>query len=145
MQDIGLWTGGALVLYLANKDRTILNARKSVIVIAYACMMAILVVPFIESINLNVVLLGIYVFGIGAFLGNQHAFKQDVVRASVATVAALVGFIETGFTAYVIREVGWVTRETADFTPVFFVLAGLATFALLVTFILLRPRWVDIQ
>jgi hypothetical protein len=120
---------------------SILNSRKSVIVVAYLLMLLITVVPFVQSVNACVVLLCLYVGGIGAFLGNQHAFKQDIDRRQVATVAALVGAIETGFTAFVIKRIGVVTEETADFAPVFFALAGLATFAVVIALVFLRPNW----
>ena len=146
MQDVGLWTGGAIVLWLSRKGLSVLRARKAVIAGAYAIMVAsLLSVSRLASTQANVVLLALYVFGIGAFLGNQHAFKQDVDRKQVATVAALVGFIETGFTAFVIKEVGVVTNQTANFTPVFLFLAGLATLALAALHALLRPRWLDIR
>jgi len=146
MQDVGLWIGGFIVLQLSKKGISILNSRKAVMTGAYILMTtAILLVTQIHSIHFSVILLCLYVFGIGAFLGNQHAFKQDVDKRQVATVAALVGFIETGFTAFVIKKIGVITNKTADFTPVFFLLAGLATFALIVVYALLRPKWLDIN
>jgi len=146
MQDVGLWVGGAIVLGLSKKGLSILGSRKAVMTGAYFIMViSILLVTRIHSAALSVLLLSLYVFGIGAFLGNQHAFKQDVDKKQVATVAALVGFIETGFTAFVIKQIGVITNETANFTPVFLLLAGLATFALLVVFTLLKPKWLNIE
>lgn len=144
MQDVGLWTGGILVLKLSNR-MSVLKARKMVIFIAYILMMTSLFIPFIQSMTLTVILLCIYVLGIGAFLGNQHAFKQDVVKSNVGTVSALVGFVEMMFTAFVIKRIGIITGETSDFTPVFLLLAGLATFALLVVLFFIRPKWIHIS
>jgi len=144
MQDVGLWVGGVLVLRLSNR-MTVLKARRLVIVIAYIMMMSALVVPYVQSMFWNVLLLCVYVFGIGAFLGNQHAFKQDVVKGNVGAVSALVGFVEMMFTAFVIKRIGLMTNESADFTPVFLMLAGLATFALIVVFVFMRPKWVKIE
>ncbi len=144
MQDVGLWVGGAAVFMLSNR-MSVLNARKTVISFAYFFMMSSLIIPFIDGIIMNVIVLCIYVFGIGAFLGNQHAFKQDVVKENVGTVSALVGFVEMMFTAFVIKRIGLMTNEDSDFTPVFLMLAGLATFALLVTYVFIRPKWIDIS
>lgn len=141
MQDVGLWGGGFAVLWLSRRGLSILNSRKTVIVLAYGLMLLVAVVPFVHSVNACVALLCLYVCGIGAFLGNQHAFKQDIDRRHVATVAALVGAIETGFTAFVIQRIGVVTKDTADFTVVFLVLAGLATFAVTIALVFLRSRW----
>ena len=144
MQDVGLWTGGAMVMWLAKK-MSILNSRKAVITIAYFFMMSVLILPFFNSVNLSVVVLALFVFGIGAFLGNQHAFKQDVLRTKVATVAALVGFIETGFTFLVLRRIGIITNQTHDFTGVFLILASMATFSLIIVYVFIKPKWFKID
>ena len=144
MQDAGLWVGGAVVLWLAKRGMSILKSRKLVIAVAYGLMMTVLLATRTQSVTASVVIFAVYVFGIGAILANQHAFKQDVDPKQVATVAALVGFIETGFTAFVVKEVGVITNETADFTPVFLLLAGLATFAVVIVFIFLKPKWLTV-
>ncbi len=145
MQDIGLWTGGAVVMWLAGRNFSILKARKLVITVAYGFMLTILLLPLINSEQAAVIILALFVFGIGAFLGNQHAFKQDVLKGRVGTVSALVGFIETGFTFLVLRRIGLITNETHNFTPVFLILAALATFALLVVYFFIRPKWYRIE
>ncbi len=145
MQDGGLWIGGAIVLGLVNRSRSVLGSRKAVIGIGWLLMLSILVVPMFQSTLVTILLFCLFTFGIGMFLGNQHAFKQDVVKSQTATVAAWVGFIEMMFTHYVIKRVGIITNETADFTPVFLLLGGLATFALVVVFLLIRRRWMKIE
>lgn len=141
MQDVGLWAGGALVLVIARRGYSILTARKGVMTLAFALMMPVLLVPTAPSVAVCVGLLAVYVTGIGLFLGNQHAFKQDVLPGNVGTVVALVGFIETGFTFLVLRKIGTLTADTHDFTPVFGLLAGLALFALLVVYGFMRPQY----
>lgn len=145
MQDIGLWIGGAIVLWLSRRGISILKSRKIVIAGAYVLMLSVLFATQTQSVAASVFIFCIYVFGIGAILANQHAFKQDVDSKQVATVAALVGFIETGFTAFVIQEIGLITNNAADFTPVFLLLAGLATFAVVIVFTLLRSKWLEIN
>jgi MFS transporter, ACS family, hexuronate transporter len=145
MQDIGLWIGGLLVLLLTKKGFSILNSRKVVIFIASLMMASVFMVPSLKSVHTTVIVLCIYVFGIGAFWGNQHAFKQDVVKGKVATVAALVGFIEMNFTSLIIKKIGFITNGTGDFGPVFYLMGALAIFAFLVTMFFIRPKYINIQ
>ncbi|MCU0917363.1 MAG: MFS transporter [Planctomycetes bacterium] len=145
MQDAGLWIGGAAVLWLARRGVTILTARKAVIVVGYLMMISIVLLTRAQTTLAYLAVFCCFTFGIGIFLGNQHAFKQDVVKGHVATVAAWVGFIEMMFTAFVVQRVGKIIGTQADFGPVYLVLAGLTTLALLVVFILLRPRWLRIE
>ncbi len=145
MQDAGLWIGGAVVLWLAKRGVTILTARKAVIVAGYLMMISIVLLTRAETVLAYVVVFCCFTFGIGVFLGNQHAFKQDVVKGHVATVAAWVGFIEMMFTAFVVQRVGKMIGAQSDFGPVYLALAGLTTFALVVVFVLLRPRWLKIE
>ena len=144
MQDVGLWAGGATVLYLAKK-KSILQSRKIVITAAYLFMMSILLLPVLKSMTFSVILLALFVFGVGAFLGNQHAFKQDVLKTKVATVAALVGFIETGFTFFILRKIGLITNETHNFTGVFLLMGFLATFSLIIVYVFVKPQWFKIE
>ena len=145
MQDAGLWIGGFLVMLFARKRFSILKSRKAVITIAFLMMLTIVLVPYMKSITTTVIVLCIYVFGIGAFWGNQHAFKQDVVKGKVATVAALVGFIEMNFTSLVIKRIGFMTNESGNFNSVFLIMGVLAFFAFVSTFIFIRSKWVVIE
>jgi MFS family permease len=145
MQDAGLWVGGALVLWLSRRGIPILKSRKLVIGLAYLLMLMIVPASRTACHNVRMLLFCCFTCGIGAFLGNQHAFKQDVDRSRVGTVAALVGAIETGFTAFVVQRIGVVLRDTADFTPAFLALGGLATFAFAVAVFLVQPRWFKIE
>jgi ACS family hexuronate transporter-like MFS transporter len=144
MQDLGLWIGGAMVMWLSRRHWDIMKSRKAVILFAWLLMMSILLTPVYNSITASVVIFSLFVFGLGAFLGNQHAFKQDVLSTHVATVSALVGFIETAFTFLVLRKIGVLTNLTNDFTVVYIILAILATFALAMVFLFMRPKWIKI-
>ncbi|MFI0429324.1 MFS transporter [Mariniflexile sp. HMF6888] len=145
MQDVGLWLAGVVVLFLAYKKVAILKSRKTVIVFAWLLMISVIIVPQLKTVEWSVFFLCLYVFGIGAFLGNQHAFKQDIIKDKVATVAALVGFIEMNFTSQVIKQIGVMTNDSGDFSQVFFMMAGLATFALVVVFVFMRKKWLIIE
>jgi len=124
---------------------TILTARKAVIVIGYLMMVSIILLTWAQTAPAYVAVFCCFTFGIGVFLGNQHAFKQDVVKKRVATVAAWVGFIEMMFTAFVVQRVSMMIGGQSDFTSVYLALAGLTTFALIVVLVLLRPKWLRIE
>jgi hypothetical protein len=87
----------------------------------------------------------VYIFGLAVWQANQQAFKQDVATGRVATVAALVGFAETGFSAFVVQRVGLMTQEAGGFGAVFLMLAGFFTFALAMVYLLLRRQWLHIR
>ena len=137
-QDLGMWLGGGAVLWLSHRGRSVLNARRTVIVIAYCCMMSILLLTRAASIGSAVVVICLYVFGLGAWLANQQAFKQDVTRGSVATVAGFVGFAETALSAYLVEKTGVITQQTGAYGVVFLALAALVTFALIMIFVFMR-------
>lgn len=143
--DLGLWIGGAVIYWLCRKGFSILNARKSVICISYLFVMATLLVPSISNVLIATLVLCLFLFGIGAFLANQHAFKQDVLANQVGTLSGWVGFIETTFAAIVVKRVGEITKDTQDFSSVFLMLGGFATFAVAMLFIFIRKKWIHIQ
>ena len=124
MQDVGLWVSGLVVFLLANRGISVLKARKMVVSIAFIAMLSILLAPLFKSDMETVVIFAIYVCGIGAFLGNQHAFKQDVLKDNVGMVAALVGFIEMTFTFLVLRHNCFGIRKYKRFHTGFILLAG---------------------
>jgi len=141
MLDVGLWVGGFLVLKLSQSGKSILTSRKMVIGVAYVLILTILIVPYIQSISLIVAIFSFFVFGIGMFLANQHAFKQDVLVTQIAAVSALVGFIEMMFTAFVIKKIGIMTGASKDFGPVFIMLASFITVAVIAVYVFVRPKW----
>lgn len=144
-QDLGLWLSGAFVWWLARRGISILNSRKVAIAASYLMMMSVMFLSKVNSITWGIVILCIYVFGLAAWQANQQAFKQDVSRTRVATVAALVGFAETGFSAYIVQKVGTITQQTGGYNAIFLLLAGFFTFSLIILFTLLRPKWIDIK
>ena len=139
-QDLGMWLGGVLVWILARRW-PLLTARKAVIGLAYVMMMSILILPRAATVELGVMVLCIYVFGLGAWLAIQQTFKQDVALGRVATVVGLVGFAETIVSAFVVEKVGVITQRTGGFGGVFLLFAGLFTGAVLMVFVFMRQRW----
>lgn len=140
-QDLGMWIGGGIVLALANRGWSLLSARRVVVLGAYFCMMAMLGLTHAPSINAAVAVLCLYVFGLGAWLANQQAFKQDVTRGRVGTVVGLVGFAETMLSAVLVEHVGRITHRTGAYGTVFLALGVLFTFAVVIAMIFMRERW----
>jgi ACS family hexuronate transporter-like MFS transporter len=140
-QDLGMWIGGGAVLALVQRGWTLLGSRRLVIVVAYVMMMGMVGLTAARSINVAVALLCLYVFGLGAWLASQQAFKQDVARGRVATVVGFVGFAETMLSAFVVEKIGGLAQATGGFGAVFAVFAGLFTFALVMVFVFMRERW----
>lgn len=140
-QDLGMWIGGGVVLALAHRGWSLLGARRLVVVVSYLCMMAMLWLAHAPSINAAIGVLCLYVFGLGAWLACQQAFKQDVTRGRVATVVGFVGFAETMMSAVLVEHVGRITQRTGAYGAVFVVLAALFTFAVVMAMIFMRERW----
>jgi ACS family hexuronate transporter-like MFS transporter len=139
-QDVGIVCGGWIVMSLAKRGWTLHRSRRVVISVAYVMMMSILALRIAPSINVGVALLCVFAGGLGLWLVNHSAFKQEVARGRVATVSAWVGFAETGASAFLVDRVGRIAQATGGFGAVFALYAIMLTFALCVAFWLLRPR-----
>jgi len=145
MLDVGLWLGGGAVMWMGGRGWDLLRARKLVITIGCVLVMGLVLLPSARSVALTMVILCLALSGIGAFLANQHAFKQDISLAQVASLSAWVGCIETGFAAIVVERVGKIVKSTGDFTLVLYLLAGLSLFSLTIVQIFVRPKWFRIE
>ncbi len=145
MLDIGLWTGGGVILWTSRCGWDLLRARKIVITIGCLLVLALIILPSVQSVTLTVLILCLSLAGIGAFLANQHALKQDVLREQVASLSAWVGCIETLFAAIVVERVGKIVKGSNDFTPVFYMLGGLSVFAIAIVMIFVKPEWYQVE
>jgi ACS family hexuronate transporter-like MFS transporter len=143
-QSAGLWAGGGLVWVLARRGRSVVGARRAVIVGSFVLMLPLFLLPLVRSVPLTVVLLCLYSFGLAAWQANLQAFKQDVSVRHVGTVAALVGFLETGFAAFVVQGVGEIAHRTGGFSAVFALLGAFFSVGLAALFVLIRPQWLDL-
>jgi hypothetical protein len=126
---------------MSRRGFDLLAARKLVIVLGCLFVMSLAVLPSVSSVLATVVILCLALLGIGAFLANQHAFKQDVSKNQVASLSAWVGCIETTFAAVVVQRVGTMVKGTNDFTTVFYMLFGMSVFALVIVAAFVRPKW----
>jgi ACS family hexuronate transporter-like MFS transporter len=145
MLDVGLWVGGGMILWMTRTGMDLLRSRKLVITVGCLLVMSLAALPTIQSVWLTVIILCLALAGIGAFLANQHAFKQDVSLNQVASLSAWVGCIETGFAAIVVQRVGKMVQGTHDFTTVFCMLCGLAVFTLVIVQVFVRPQWYRVE
>lgn len=108
-------------------------------------MLSVLLLPRVSSVNAGLAVLCVYIFGLGAWLANQQAFKQEVAYGRVATVAGLVGFAETIVSAFVVQRVGAIVQSTGGFGAVFVLFGVLFTAAVLVVFVCLRSKWLKAE
>jgi hypothetical protein len=79
------------------------------------------------------------------WIANHGAFKQEVRRRHVATVAALVGFLETGLAAFVVDRVGTMAQGAGGFPAVFALLGGFLTFAFICAMFFIRSEWMEME
>ena len=128
-QDAGLWLGGLAVALLARRGLAVRAARRRVMLAAYGLTIAGMLIPFTRSVDVVVVLMGLFAAGIGAWTANLWAFKSEIDPARVGTVTGFANCIETMFAALVVQLVGAFVQRTGHFTPVFWFFAGLLTLA----------------
>ena len=124
MQDFGLWVGGGLSWWLSRRGLPVFRARKVVICGAFVLTMSMMFVPQLRSFEHAVVVLCVYVFGLGCWIANMGAFKQSVHRTRIGTVTAWVGFAETGFAAFIVARIGGFVQGHGGFDSVFLLLAS---------------------
>jgi len=141
-QNLGMWLGGGLVLWFSQKRLSVLNSRKLVVTLGFVFILSILFLLQTQTAIVTIIVLSIFNLGIGIIVANQHSLKQEVDRNQVASVAALIGFIETGMAAFVVQRVGFITEATKNFNPVFLLLVGFAFLS--VAFVLtLKSKWLN--
>jgi MFS transporter, ACS family, hexuronate transporter len=140
-QDAGLWLGGWWALKLATARRGALEARRRVIFMAYFLAMSVMLLPLTKSLAVATGLICAYVFALGCWNANMNAFKQEVSARHVATVAALVGFCETGFSAFVVDRIGTIAKNSGGFAAVFPLLGIFLSLSMACILVLFRPRY----
>jgi hypothetical protein len=76
----------------------------------------------------------------------EFGLDNEKRGAMLATfVAALVRAIESGFAAFVVKKVGDMTRDKAEYDLASLLLAGLFTLGVLSVFALVRARWIRVR
>ncbi len=121
--DIGLWSGGGLVAWLARRWE-VRKARVCVTAIGAACMMTVPLVAHVRNLNLITGIISLATFGLGWFMGNYLTFSAEVSKKRTSTAVGLLGGIGSLAGAGFMLLVGGSIERSGSFS-VAFLMAGL--------------------
>jgi ACS family hexuronate transporter-like MFS transporter len=127
--DLGLWLGGALVLFLARKV-SVTRARQTVTTLGAVLMASIPLVGWVHDLNLITVLLCLATFGLGCFMVNYLAFTSEVSDKKVSTAAGLLGGAGSLAGALFMLLVGGIVEQSGSFVLAFVLAGGMPLIAL---------------
>lgn len=144
-QDLGMWSSGVVVFLLARYGFSVLKVQKAIAVTGGFMMMCVLFLLTPVNNWECVMIFAVFTFGLGLSLSNQQTFKQYVLPGQVASVAALVGFIETLFSSLFIRHIGNTVGASDNYTAVIILLAACSAFAIIATIVSVRRKWMVIK
>ncbi len=121
--DIGLWTGGGLVAWLARRWE-VRKARILVTAIGAACMMTVPLIAFTRNLEVITGLISVATFGLGWFMGNYLTFSAEVSKKRTSTAVGLLGGIGSLAGAGFMLLVGGSIERSGSFSLAF-LMAGL--------------------
>lgn len=121
--DIGLWSGGGLVAWLARRWE-VRKARVCVTAIGAACMMTVPLIAHVRNLNLITGIISLATFGLGWFMGNYLTFSAEVSKKRTSTAVGLLGGIGSLAGAGFMLLVGGSIERSGSFS-VAFLMAGL--------------------
>lgn len=121
--DVGLWTGGGLVAWLARRWE-VRKARLLVTAIGAACMMTVPLIAFTRNLEVITGLISLATFGLGWFMGNYLTFSAEVSRKRTSTAVGLLGGIGSLAGAGFMLLVGGSIERSGSFSLAF-LMAGL--------------------
>jgi len=121
--DVGLWTGGALVAWLARRMDTA-RARVIVTAVGALCMAMIPAVALVQDLNSITAIICLATFGLGWFMVNYLAFTAEVSKTRVSTAAGLLGGTGSLAGAGFMLLVGGTVEHSHSFTTAF-IMAGI--------------------
>ncbi|MGH9842922.1 MAG: hypothetical protein ACREEM_29640 [Blastocatellia bacterium] len=128
--DLGFIGGGALVSYLIRRGQTVARARKLVMILAGALMLAAAAVPFAPSVGGAVALVFLLNTGRAAWGAIFLAFNQDIAPGRVGMMAGVMGCIGSFAGALLVWLIG-IISQASGFTAPFLMIAALAVAGLL--------------
>ncbi|MBE7539229.1 MAG: MFS transporter [Opitutaceae bacterium] len=120
--DVGLWSGGGLVAWLARRW-DVRKARLLVTSVGAACMMTVPLVALARNIDVITGLISLATFGLGWFMGNYLTFSAEVSRKRTSTAVGLLGGIGSLAGAGFMLLVGGSIEQSGSFS-IAFLMAG---------------------
>ncbi|MBP8255879.1 MAG: MFS transporter [Opitutaceae bacterium] len=121
--DVGLWSGGGLIAWLARRWE-VRKARLLVTAIGGACMMTVPLVAIARDLNVITGIISLATFGLGWFMGNYLTFSAEVSRKRTSTAVGLLGGIGSLAGAGFMLLVGGSIERSGSFSLAF-LMAGL--------------------
>lgn len=121
--DVGLWSGGGLIAWLARRWE-VRKARLLVTAIGGACMMTVPLIALARNLNLITGIISLATFGLGWFMGNYLTFSAEVSRKRTSTAVGLLGGIGSLAGAGFMLLVGGTIERSGSFSLAF-LMAGL--------------------
>jgi ACS family hexuronate transporter-like MFS transporter len=113
--DLGYLFCGSAVLWLTRRGSPLPHARRTVFLIATACLGAAGAAPFIPGLGATVAVLVVANFGAGVWIAMYLTMAQEVSSVHVSTAAGLLGGSGSLAGAFLMRIVGVVTHQTNSF------------------------------
>jgi ACS family hexuronate transporter-like MFS transporter len=137
--DVGFIGGGALVRWLSRGGRPVAHARKIVMGISTALMLAAALVPVAASPLMAVGFIFLLNAGRASWGAIFLAFNQDIAPGRVAMIAGVYGCIGSLMGAILVWLIGVITKG-ATFNVPFLMIGGLAVLGSLPVIV---ARWED--
>lgn len=116
--DVGLWSGGGLVAWLARRWE-VRKARLLVTAVGGVCMMTVPLIALAKDLNLITGIISLATFGLGWFLGNYLTFSAEVSRKRTSTAVGLLGGIGSLAGAGFMLLVGGSIERSGSFSLAF--------------------------
>ncbi len=135
--DVGFIGGGAAVSFLVRRGLAVGRARKVVLVISTALMLAAAAVPWAPSVAAAVALVFLLNAGRASYGANFLAFNQDIAPGRVGMMAGVMGAVGAFSGALLVWAIG-VISKTAGFKLPFLMVGCLAMLGVIP---LLAVRW----
>lgn len=144
-QEIGMWGAGYLVLLLSRRGYSVIKSQRAITIAGSILMMSILTLLSHQVYDGSLMVFSLFTLGIGVCLAIQQTLKQNVLPGNVATVAALVGFIETLFASFFIQYVGKLLTGTDSYNSAIIMMGIFSAIATISALIFLRGKWITQQ
>jgi predicted MFS family arabinose efflux permease len=124
--DLGYLASGFGVLALGRRGRTVLEARRFIVLLSAALLsLSLAAAPFVEADIATMALLFAATFGMAGWNSNYLCFVEELSPRKAAAVAGVVGSAGAFAGAVSLWLIGLISKKAGSFTPVFLLVAGL--------------------